>query len=405
MEHGTMKQGVLMQPNKLIKSEYNFTTIENRLFYKILYNVQRTCPKHHLIRTVLTVDELKTILKKNEDCTLDAITEKLEMFMTNILSFDYIEEETGKVKTFGGGLIASYEIDHKDQLFTISLHEIIHRHITDFIKMQKEGYSPINLDLLFKFKGIYTQRLYTLIRLWSRQNRKVNIKLHISTLRSYLKCGNRYPAYADFKKRIILPAIKELNAMGNMEIVFENKKDEIRKGRSVDAIVLHVTDHETRKYFNNDSEAFKPKAIKGEEVFNVEQEYIPSEKEEVFNPMDFYAPVEEAEDDEQPVTVDVPEEAIAESNRIRREGFKMFIKMNTALSDSVLDSFVNDFLSFSKDFMCEDSIYFKVLLEVQAKVMEKDNVTSIYSRQYKYFTTILMDSIVEYDLEQYLHHR
>ena len=34
-------QEILMQPNDLVKSRYNFTSIENKLFYKILYNAQK----------------------------------------------------------------------------------------------------------------------------------------------------------------------------------------------------------------------------------------------------------------------------------------------------------------------------------------------------------------------------
>ena len=34
-------QEILMQPNNLVKSRYNFTSIENKLFYKINYSRKR----------------------------------------------------------------------------------------------------------------------------------------------------------------------------------------------------------------------------------------------------------------------------------------------------------------------------------------------------------------------------
>lgn len=354
-----IKQGVLMQPNNLIKSEYDFTAIENRLFYKILYNAQKQHTKDSLYKTVLTVDEIRTFMKKKADYTVESIEAKLDMFKTNILSFDYIEEATGKVMTFNAGLITSHHYDHEEQLFIIEIHELIHKHITDFVKMQKEGYAPINLDLLFNFKGAYTQRLYTLIRLWTRQNRKVNIKFTVKTLRSYLKALNKFLAYADFKKKVILPAIKEINTSGNMEITFENKVDEIKKGRSVHELVFHVVDHETRKYFDNDAEALKPAIIE------VTEEEGPEVKEQE-----------------------------------KKALFRRFLLENTALSPYVLDSFIFEYGSFAEQFMWCDSPYLKILLELQAKILEKDGVSEIGSRQIGYINKTLMTSIVEYDLEQ-----
>lgn len=354
-----IQQGVLMQPNNLIKSEYDFTAIENRLFYKILYNSQKQHVKGSLYKTVLTVDEIKTFMKKKADYTVEAITEKLEMFMTNVLSFDYIEEETGKVMSFGAGLISAYHFDHHEQLFTIELHEIIYKHITDFVKMQKEGYAPLNLDLLFNFKGAYTQRLYTLIRLWTRQNRKVDIKFTIKTLRSYLKAINKFTTYANFKNKVLLPAIKEINASGNMTITFENKVDEIKKGRSVHEVVFHVVDHETRKYFKDDSEAVKP------------------------------------------VVIEVPEEESFEAKKKeQRESFRRFLLENTSFNPSVLDSFLYEYGDFAEQFMCYNSPYLSILLELQAKILEKDCVKEVSSRQIGYINKSLMDLIVAYDLEQ-----
>lgn len=356
-----MKQGVLMQPNRLIKSEYDFTSIENKLFYKILYNAQKHHTSDSLYKTVLTVDEIRTFMKKKADYTVESIEAKLDMFKTNILSFDYIEEGTGKVMTFNAGLITSHHFDHEEQLFIIEIHELIHKHITDFVKMQKEGYAPINLDLLFNFKGAYTQRLYTLIRLWTRQNKKVDIKFTVKTLRSYLKAMNKFTTYANFKNKVILPAIREINKSGNMTITFENKVDEIKKGRSIHEIVLHVVDHETRKYFDNDAEAVKP------------------------------------------VLVEVPEEESFEvHNQEKKDLFRRFLLENTRFTEPVLDCFLFEYGSLAEQFMEVDSPYLRMLLELQSKILEKDGVREIGARQISYVNKSLMGLIVQYDIENSL---
>lgn len=346
------KQEILMQPNNLVKSKYDFTSIENKLFYKILYNAQKQHKAGSLYQTTLTVEEIQEFIKNPNDYVSTSIKEKLNMFQQSILEFDYIEEETGKIMTFGSGLITSYTLDHEEQVYTIEMHQTLYKHITDFVKMQQEGYCPINLSLLFNFKGAYTQRIYTLLRLWTRQNREVEVKFKIETLRSYLKALNLYPAYADFKRRVLLPAIKEINASGNMHIEFD-KTCEIKKGRKVVEVVFKVTDFETRKYFD------------------------------------------------EMVQVEVPEDANGVPEN-QREAFKRFLKENTSMESSVLDLFINDYGFLAEQFMDYESPRFKILLKLMAKAMEKDKVDSFGILQYVYIKQALMSEIIAYDNEEYL---
>lgn len=242
----TNKKEILMQNNNLVKSKYDFTSIENKLFYKMLYNAQKQ-GNSPIMETVITVEELKKFIKRKNDYTANSIKEKLELFQQSILQFEYIEEETGHKVLFSSGLINTFKYYESQQIYKIQLHEILYKHITDTVKLQKEGYSAINLSILFNFKGAYTQRFYTLFRLWSRQNKEVEITFTIEQLREYLKMKpDQYPAYKNFKQKVITKALEEINKSGNMEV---NIKSEIRKGRSIETIVFSVIDHEPRKYF------------------------------------------------------------------------------------------------------------------------------------------------------------
>ncbi|RRG82130.1 RepB family plasmid replication initiator protein, partial [Clostridioides difficile] len=170
--------------------------------------------------------------KNNNDYEHKNIKEILNMFQQSVLEFDYIEETTGKLKTFGSGLINTYELDHTDQIYTIMMHEVLYNHITDFVKMQKKknGYTAINLSVLFNFRGAYTQRLYTLFRLWSRENKEVEIKYKLDELRFYLKLkDNVYPEYKYFKQNVLKRAMNEINKKGNMVVSIKEEKRKNRK--------------------------------------------------------------------------------------------------------------------------------------------------------------------------------
>ncbi|MGL5715503.1 MAG: replication initiation protein, partial [Paraclostridium sp.] len=247
-----LKKEILLQPNNLVKSKYDFTIIENKLFYKILYNAQKQSSNKPIYHAIIKVDEFKEFIKDKNICTEQNIKEMLNLFQQSILEFDYIDEK-GTLRTFGSGLINTYDFNRDNDEYEITMHETLYNHITDFINLQRKGYTPLNMGLLFSFKGAYTQRLYTLMRLWSREKKEVEIKYSLDEIREYLKLKpDVYPEYKHFKQKVIKRALKEINEKGNMQVEI---KQEIRKGRKIDEIVFLVIDHEPRKYFdkkNND---------------------------------------------------------------------------------------------------------------------------------------------------------
>ncbi|MCT8886611.1 replication initiation protein [Clostridioides difficile] len=337
------KKEILMQPNNLIKSKYDFTNVENKLFYKILFNAQKQQNSSYV--TTISKEELKVFMKNNNDYEHKNIKEILNMFQQSVLEFDYIEETTGKLKTFGSGLINTYELDHTDQIYTIMMHEVLYNHITDFVKMQKKknGYTAINLSVLFNFRGAYTQRLYTLFRLWSRENKEVEIKYKLDELRFYLKLkDNVYPEYKYFKQNVLKRAMNEINKKGNMVVSI---KDEKRKNRTIDEIIFSVIDYEPRKYFDKDI---------------LVEDYIPKKKQDNEVSFSFY----------------IPNENIFTTGTIKlfKEDFKEF--------------------DFKKD------VYLNAFNKSIAIAFERDNTDIINTKNYDFFKSTLSNKISEVIIHQ-----
>lgn len=347
------KKEILMQPNNLIKSKYDFTSIENKLFYKLLFNAQKQSDNSKLYSTKVTKDELKEFIMNRNDYQSKNIKEILNMFQQSVLEFDYIDDGTGNLITFSSGLITSYQLDHGEQVYTIEIHEILYRHITDFIKMQKigNGYTPINLSLLFNFRGVYTQRLYTFLRLWSREGKEIEVRYKLDELRNCLKLkSDIYPAYKYFKQNVLKRAIKEINESGNMNVEI---KEEIRKNRKVDTIVFSVTDHEPRKYFED-----------------VPSKGMSKEKSECNSKF---------KEDEIAATTDVKEFQIID----------FYVPNKKLFTAKTLSDFINDFSSY--DF--KESKNKKALQESILAALEKDDEEKIKVKAYNYFKVTLQDQL------------
>lgn len=354
-----MKKEILLQPNNLVKSRYNFTPVENKLFYRILFKAQKMQDNSKGYNSVLTLDEIKEIIKFKNDTTMESIENILAIYQQSILQFDYIDE-LGQLNTFNGGLTGPAIYNHKNQEFRINLHEVLYNHITDFIQLQKDGYTPLNLDVLFKFKGAYTQRFYTLMRLWSRENKIIETSFTLTELRSYLKLKSEvYPEYKHFKQNVIKRALKEINEKGNMKVEI---KQEIRKGRKVDEIVFTVIDYEPRKYFD--------KNIKDEMI-----EIIESSKSD--------AEIINIEDNSEIIDINL-------------QSSELIIPDETIFTKGTLRRFKIDFkgIDFKNEYMnraFEDAVMI---------TLDRDDVETIKATSYKFFKGTLDNKITEYKKEE-----
>ena len=334
----TKNPKILMKNNVLIQSKYSLSLNENRIFLLILYKLQKdydgsmSCYIHY--------DEFKDIIKRTNDRTVKKISEYLSGLMQKSIFF--MEKKKNDKLVWGQyNFISGYQFDEETQIFRIDSPKKIYDLLDQYLKT---GYTPANLALLFSLKNYNAQRLYDLIRIWSGTKQVINYT--VDDIKMYLMLENSYPQYANFKRRVILPAIKELNDTELFEIdIKENKV-----GRKVDSIDFIVKDLDKRKYFSNVKEP-KILEVKSEEIF--EDNPMTNKQKKKEESKDFYIP-----------------------NK----------KLFTA---KTLDNFKKDFSNY--DF--KDSTYKKLLQEAILVALEKDDEEKIKVKSYNYFKKTLENKI------------
>ena len=101
-----------------------------------------------------------------------------------------------------------------------------------FLLQLKENYTQYELIFTLNFKSKYTIRLYELIKsIHFHELETYNRKYTVADLRRLLD-AEVYTEYRDFKRRVLVPAITEINKCSDKIIDME----EIRQGRKVLAI-------------------------------------------------------------------------------------------------------------------------------------------------------------------------
>lgn len=226
---------VLFKSNTLIKSNINITSVEYKIFNKILYKCQIEKENNQQLRAVLTIDELSSIVKNKKENTIKALTESLEKFIKIPIRFE-------KQKSYVITTLINKVVVDKD---TLKFNCYLDKDLYEVLMGYKElGYSPINLKMIRQANGYYTQRFYELFRVWSGHNKEVTHS--IEQLKEWLMIeeGTSYDRYFNFKTKVVEPALKEINQKLNMKVSYKENK----AGRSVKSLTFIVEDLEPRIY-------------------------------------------------------------------------------------------------------------------------------------------------------------
>ncbi|CEN31416.1 replication initiation protein [Paraclostridium sordellii] len=330
---------ILMKNNILVKARYNLSLVENRIFLFMLYKLQRE--SKGILKCEISHKEFKDIVKFKEKNTVKGILEVLEELRKKPIFFK--EKKKNKKGSLWGayGFINGYYYDDELGSFNIEASEKIHEILKEYLKM---GYTPINVQIWLSLNNSYAQRFYDLLRLWS--NTKTVITYKVDEIKELLMLEDKYDRYNDFKRRVITPAIKELNNTGYFEI--DMKENKI--GRKVDSIDFIVKDLDKRKYFSNVKEP-KILEVKSEEIFE--------------------------------------DNPIINKQKKKEESKVFYIPNKKLFTAKTLDNFKKDFSNY--DF--KDSTYKKLLQEAILVALEKDDEEKIKVKSYNYFKKTLENKI------------
>lgn len=359
---------VLMKHNALVKAKYNLTLVQNRVFELLLYKFQKE--KDGILSCEVHRDEFRNLIGKEKDRTIKGVSDLLESLrVKEILIAEKIKGKD-KYKWHRFGLINGSIYDEDKDVFTVKATEEIYALIQNYYD-KREGHTPINLIVKLGMNNYYAQRLYDLLRVWSGTKKVINYE--VEELKELLQIEEKYNLYGDFKRRVIVPAIKELNNTGYFEIDFKENK----VGRKVDSIDFIVKDLDKRKYFTKDDTAKEILSKVIEEVAVTSENIIIDDKEE---------------------TIFKPSDSISIENINARKGveFEHFVPDETLFTKGTLRSFKKDFkdIDFKNEYM-ERAFDDAVMI-----TLDRDDVETIKASSYKFFKGTLENKIVEYKIEE-----
>ena len=127
----------------------------------------------------------------------------------------------------------------KNGIVTIKFHEDMFPYLLELSRQREEDeqrfYTGYEFRYVLPMKSTYSIRLYELLKSYQKNNKTWWFKL--DKLKHILDC-EFYSRYADFRRFVIEPAIKEINDFSDLNIDYETEKD----GKKIDVIEFFMSE-------------------------------------------------------------------------------------------------------------------------------------------------------------------
>lgn len=336
----------LVKHNKLIKSRYTLTTAEQKLLYKLFEHIQKHGYTTRKLKIVF--DDFYRDFKKVHGMNLTKegfknLVEGLQMNMPYIIKGDEF------VKT------QWYRIHGKLDYSEITLE--LDEYVFEYIQAQKGSFTQLSYESLYSFKKAYTFKIYELLKQWARTKTAITFTVEEFKADLDILDNSGYKNFSNIEKRIIIPAVEEINTKSEMKISYKLHVE----GRKTKAIEFYILKHEPiKKIFSEIKTTLKD----GVEDVEVLQGFIDVDVLD---------------------TTEAPQQAPASAT-------SFYIPEDSILSVASKRAFKRDFNKY--DFSIEE--YKKAFYDAEEKVIERDNMEEgefIQKHQYDLFATVLNGNI------------
>jgi len=214
----------VVKSNKLIEARYKLTLNEQRL---ILLMVSMIKPEDEDFKNIrIRIQDLKEFLDLQRKDLYEEIPEITRKLISRVVEIRDLKEK----RLLQISWLSSAEYNFGEGVIELSFDP----KLKPYLLKLKEAFTIYNLQSVLKLRSSYSIRFYELLKQYEKIG---NRKFKLEDLRNVLGIGkNEYKLYGDFKRRVILPAQKELKEKTDIYFEFE----EIKNKRKVVELVFHI---------------------------------------------------------------------------------------------------------------------------------------------------------------------
>lgn len=213
---------LIVKSNYIVEASYRLSLGEQRVIYVLTSMISQNDEEFKPYK--LTVKEFAEILETKSKNMYTQVAKYIDTLRERDLTI-VKEKSVLKTKWLSS---AEYFVDsgYVELCFDPKL--------KPYLLMLKERFTKLSLEQMVSFNSQYSARIYEILKQYERIGERT---FTIEELRRLLVIDfNEYPKYANFKQKVILKAINEINSNSDLVIKFE----EIKTARKITSIKFNI---------------------------------------------------------------------------------------------------------------------------------------------------------------------
>ena len=228
---------IVTKSNILLEQKINMTLNEQKLIIALAALVQPgDCEFEEHTFKARELGELFEISPENIYTELPKITKSV---ISRVVEVPLGLDRKGKTKFKQTGLLKTAQYNTGEGTVTLEFD----KSVKPFFLQLKEFYTTYRINSILKANCKYTIHLYELLKRLQLNRNNANIEITIEELRERLfATAKSYNSYSDFRKKVIMPAIAEINELTDIKVSFEPKK----QVRSVISLVFSIIQNSSK---------------------------------------------------------------------------------------------------------------------------------------------------------------
>jgi plasmid replication initiation protein len=211
------KNLTVYKANQIVEASYRLTLNEQRVVLACIAQVKSK-------EALLTKDEFEVAAKDfagvfsvSEDRAYHALAEVAESLFNRYVVIDNPDASRPKVKRLKMRWISSIEYLPDDGKIAVCFS----KKILPYLSELRGGFTKYKLEHIGKMTSVYAIRLYELLMQWNGVGKR---EIEIAWLKQRFQIEDLYPDMHNFKKRVLNPAVDDINTHSNLTVSWTQRK-------------------------------------------------------------------------------------------------------------------------------------------------------------------------------------
>ena len=215
----------LKKSNYLINASYKLNLMEHRLIALLIAQIIDADTEFQTFE--ISIKDFKTLFYDSKGSDYWHFKKSVDSLSEREVTITYLNNN--KKETITTKWLSTAEYLNGSGIIRLCLSE----NLKPFLLQLKDNYTEYGLSNILKFKSLFSFRFYELLKQFQTNKHRI---IAVKELKKIIGIENSKRLYADFKRRILETAQKEINSQTDISFDF----NEVKRSRSVGQIEFFI---------------------------------------------------------------------------------------------------------------------------------------------------------------------